>query len=412
MSRGSTAVIIGGGVIGASIAWALTKRGIACTVIDKGAFCAEASTASAGMLCPQAEMLDNVEHLRMFAKSQAMHRPWTEELEEISRISVHYIQEGTYRVVFTEEEERTARAALAHAPPSVEWISATEVLRDEPDISGDIRGAISFPEDGQLHPVYLAKALKAALSRVGCKLVEWTPALGLLMDHGRVSGARTVARALAWYGDKAATPVLLEEITRHLGGDVLPVRDSNIRHTQASPDQGAMPDLAYLLHTLAMVKDERAIPVLRAIVDKIDSTLERFHDNRSGIFHYVDSVCEIAEGIGSAACIPALERLHRMPLFHGHVCTLMVQPDFFEERLAYLEITIARALARCGCRHGLNVLVHYLSDRRHTLVRYAHHELVDITGQTIGEDEATWRTYVQAMREVPVRPWQTPRGAS
>lgn len=221
-----------------------------------------------------------------------------------------------------------------------------------------------------------------------------------------------VSRALAWYGDKAATSVLLEEIAGHLRAEVLPMRDSNIRHTQASPDQGAMPDLAYLLHTIAMVKDERAIPVLEEIVAKIDPTLERFHDNRSGIFHYVDSVCEIAEGIGSAACLPALQRLHSIPLFHGHVCTNLVQPDFFEERLAYLEITVARALARCGCGLGLNVLVDYLSDCRHTLVRYAHHELVDITGQTFGEDVDAWRTHVAAMREVPARPWQSPRGVS
>lgn len=193
MSTRSTAVIIGGGIIGASIAWALTKRGIDCTVLDKGAFCAEASTASAGMLCPQAEMLDNVQHLQVFAKSQAMHRPWTEELEQQSQIPVQYIQEGMYRVVFTEAEERTARAALAHAPATVEWLSAAEVLGDEPDISHDIRGAISFPLDGQLHPVYLAKSFKAALIRVGCKLVEWTPVLGLLVDGGRVYGARTAA---------------------------------------------------------------------------------------------------------------------------------------------------------------------------------------------------------------------------
>lgn len=41
-----------------------------------------------------------------------------------------------------------------------------------------------------------------------------------------------------------------------------------IRYTQASPDHGAMPDLAYLLHSLAMVRDPAAIPVLMEAVVK------------------------------------------------------------------------------------------------------------------------------------------------
>ncbi len=45
-----SAIIVGGGVIGAAIAYELGKAGFACTLLDKGGWSQEASTAAAGML--------------------------------------------------------------------------------------------------------------------------------------------------------------------------------------------------------------------------------------------------------------------------------------------------------------------------------------------------------------------------
>ena len=45
-------VIIGGGVIGCSIAYYLCKAGVAVTLVEKGDIGAEASSAAAGLLAP------------------------------------------------------------------------------------------------------------------------------------------------------------------------------------------------------------------------------------------------------------------------------------------------------------------------------------------------------------------------
>jgi hypothetical protein len=217
----------------------------------------------------------------------------------------------------------------------------------------------------------------------------------------------SVARALAWYGDGAATPALLEEIACQLAvtpGEV-PRRTVHIRYSLAAPDHGNMPALCFLLHSLAMVRDKRAIQVLMPIADALNPSLERFTDHHSGLFYYVDAVCDIAERLGDPACIPALQRIHHYPLFRDRVSTARVQPDHVEERLAYQEVTLGRALARCGDREGLEILIGYLSDSRRMLSRHAHQELRAIAGLDLPAEQSAWRTWADGLQSLSPNPW-------
>ena len=44
--------IVGGGVIGCAIAWQLTKNGVSCALVERGAFGRGASGATAGIVGP------------------------------------------------------------------------------------------------------------------------------------------------------------------------------------------------------------------------------------------------------------------------------------------------------------------------------------------------------------------------
>jgi hypothetical protein len=235
------------------------------------------------------------------------------------------------------------------------------------------------------------------------------PLLRAAAEDPTHKGRLHAARALAWHGDKAATPVLLAAIEPHLTGDELPPRTAHIRYTQASPDHGAMPELAYLLHSLAMVRDPAAIPVLLRAAERLKPTRAKLEDQMSGIFHYVDAICDIAERLGHRDSIPALLRLHQEPLFRGKVSTAIVQPDFFEEREAYLELTIGRALARCGEATGLAILADYLGDSRRMLAEHAHRELKAVTGQQLPAETAAWRNWLAEAPAPAPTPWQGSR---
>src|SRR5687767_7558360 len=53
--RTSDVIVVGGGVVGASVAYHLAKEGLSVTLFERGELAAQASGAAAGMLAPICE---------------------------------------------------------------------------------------------------------------------------------------------------------------------------------------------------------------------------------------------------------------------------------------------------------------------------------------------------------------------
>ncbi|HYH11315.1 MAG TPA: FAD-dependent oxidoreductase, partial [Thermomicrobiales bacterium] len=221
--------------------------------------------------------------------------------------------------------------------------------------------------------------------------------------HEEAEGAREVvlAQALAICGSHAGVPTLIAAIEQEIAGGTLPPRDSNIRHAGFPPDQGAMPDLAYLLFGLGMVPDRRALPTWVRVCELLEPTEENLRDRFAGTFSYIDAVCHAAERSCDPEMVPLLSKLHAHGTLRDQVCRQGIQPDFFLERQAMLEVGIGRALARCGGLEGYEVLIDYLADVRALLAERAHSELIDLTGQDFGKRAGAWR---QTRHRVTARP--------
>lgn len=221
--------------------------------------------------------------------------------------------------------------------------------------------------------------------------------------HEGATGARRVllAQALAILGSRAGVPTLIEAIERAISGDELPARDSNIRHAGFPPDQGAMPDAAYLLFSLGMTPDPRGMPVWTRVVELLTPTGGSLRDRFSGTFAYIDALSHAADRSGDPAMVPLLQHLRTHAPLRDQVCREGFQPDFFEERQAMLELGIARGLARCGNPEGYDVLVGYLDDVRALLAERAHSELIDLTGVDHGKDAAAWTAWLLANALIP-----------
>jgi len=58
--------------------------------------------------------------------------------------------------------------------------------------------------------------------------------------------------------------------------------------------------------------------------------------------------------------------------------------------MAFLELCIARAQARCGDEEGVRTLIAYLDDARGLLAENAHAHLVALMGRDFGKDVAAW----------------------
>jgi hypothetical protein len=62
-----------------------------------------------------------------------------------------------------------------------------------------------------------------------------------------------------------------------------------------------------------------------------------------------------------------------------------------DERQAYLELIIGRAMARCGSPAGVEIVIEYPSDSRAMLAEHAHSERAAIAGLDFGKDQTAWR---------------------
>lgn len=87
-------VIVGGGVIGLSVAWEMVGAGFSCTVIDQGPIGRGCSWAGAGILPPARldTALDPIDRLR--GLSHQMYPAWTSTLERVSGIDPEFSRCG------------------------------------------------------------------------------------------------------------------------------------------------------------------------------------------------------------------------------------------------------------------------------------------------------------------------------
>lgn len=189
-------IIIGGGVIGLSIARELRRRGAgSVTVLERGLVGNEASHAAAGMLAPQAEA-DRADRFFEFCMRSGRAYPrLAEELLAETGIDIELDRTGTLYLAFDENdaaELESRRRWQADAGLDVSALTKEDVLSLEPSVSPETVGGLLFPNDGQVDNRKLIAALHASLRALGADVIEGCDVTGIIADSaGRVGGVRT-----------------------------------------------------------------------------------------------------------------------------------------------------------------------------------------------------------------------------
>lgn len=188
-------IIIGGGVIGLSVARALARRGVSdVLLIDRSGAGAESSSAAAGMLAPQAEANRAHDFFYLTCRSRDMYPAFAAELFEETGIDIELDTTGTLYLAFTEHdadelEKRFDWQTRAGLP--LEKLSAAEVRLLEPSINENVRFALKFPFDTQVENRRLVNALAVANTNLGVRLDIGTEVTGLRIERNRVTGVET-----------------------------------------------------------------------------------------------------------------------------------------------------------------------------------------------------------------------------
>lgn len=176
MKTGYDIAVIGGGVIGLSLARALLAEGARVAVIDAGADIPAATNAAAGMLAPSFETGHGPggglgEALYAFgAASLALWPDYAAALEEESGGFVDYRDDGILGAALDDaraDELVRHAAALRVRGASVEVLDGAEARRLEPALSEGIVAALYAPQDAQVDPRLLLAALKTAFEKAG-----------------------------------------------------------------------------------------------------------------------------------------------------------------------------------------------------------------------------------------------------
>jgi glycine oxidase len=187
-------IIIGGGVIGCTIAWRLAQSGLKVTLLERGRIGCEASRAAAGMLSPQGESQTAGPFFDLCLKSRTMYRNFAEEIREASGVDVEYRDEGTLFIVLRgeDEDEKTRWVNWQlDAGLSLELLTADEVRELEPAVSNSTARGIFLPEEHQVENRLLMDALGVSIKRAGVEVIEETPVTAISCSSNRVTGVES-----------------------------------------------------------------------------------------------------------------------------------------------------------------------------------------------------------------------------
>ncbi len=180
-----TVVIVGGGVMGMSIALELAARGDRVTVLEKSVPGAEASSAAAGMLAPQLEAHGAGPSLTLGLESRKLYPAYVRRIEQLSGVSTGYRECGLMRFGAREKLE-----------PIYRWqreLGLRVELRDD---------HLFLPDDHQVDPPKLMRALAVAASKAGAVFrsaqVHSVVANGVDLGTERLEGDAVIVAAGSW----------------------------------------------------------------------------------------------------------------------------------------------------------------------------------------------------------------------
>jgi len=190
-------VIIGGGVIGLSIAYELSRNGQRVAILERGQVGKEASWAGAGILPPGAGRAEDHPLEQLAGLSSSLHARWAATLKESTGIDNGYRPCGG---IYIARDEAMAAALAEHAEScaargiEVVQLKESALQQIEPSLEG-IVSAVLLPGEAQLRNPWHLEALQAACTQQGVEFFTETPVEDFTIEGERIVAAQTPAGA-------------------------------------------------------------------------------------------------------------------------------------------------------------------------------------------------------------------------
>ncbi len=193
ISKTAEVVIAGGGVIGCSIAYQLSKAGKKVIVTEREEVAAEASRAAAGLLAPLGELSSPGPFTDLLLASWNLNLELIPVLEDTSGVRVEYHHPGSLHTVTDAEDaayplqQMKAWKALGL---QVSWLEGDEAREFEPLLEPGVVAAVYSPRDGSIKPAAMTRAYAESARRQGVTFYEHTEITSIERSASRVTGVQ------------------------------------------------------------------------------------------------------------------------------------------------------------------------------------------------------------------------------
>ncbi len=187
--RDADVIIVGGGIMGCSIAWQLGKRGKKVLILEKNDVASGSAGATDGVVGyhtkqpgPQLDLA--VQSIQMF---NDMQKELGNEIEfDFSAGGLQPAEDQLQYDLLNEIATRQRESGI-----DIHMISAEEACSLEPQLAEDIAGALYCPTSGKINPLNLTMAYARAAKKEGAVIQTETNVTGFIIEDGQVKGVHT-----------------------------------------------------------------------------------------------------------------------------------------------------------------------------------------------------------------------------
>lgn len=187
------AIVVGGGIMGCMTALRLADEGLHVTVLEKSVPGAEASSAAAGILGPTMESFQRPEALRLGIQSRELHAALSEELRDACGLDVGFRRSGLLRLALSERDANDLEdhvRALQRLEISHRRLDANQTREIEPSCNPAVLAAVDMPDEAQVDPRQLLKAVALTCEARGVRFRSGTTVREVRIAKDKVQGVQ------------------------------------------------------------------------------------------------------------------------------------------------------------------------------------------------------------------------------
>jgi glycine oxidase len=235
-------LVLGGGIVGLSVAWRARQRGLEVTLLERGKIGYGTSRVAAGMIAPVAEVEFGTAGRRLLdlgLRSASLWPGFAAELVERSGLELELRRTGTLLLARDSDEAAELERQLSFRESlglDVRRLAPSTARDLEPALAPALRLALEVPDDHAVDPRSVLSALRAVCERDGVVLREGLGAVGLDVAGDRVSGVllpggerlgagQVLLATGPWSADVAGLPDSARLPVRPVKGQILRLRD-------------------------------------------------------------------------------------------------------------------------------------------------------------------------------------------